>query len=200
MPKSPNQQVLDLVREQGIVRPRDLRDRRISRQHLKTLLDKGLLQRPARGLYISADADLTEEHSVAEACKRVPGGVICLLSALRLHGLTTQIPHEVWMAIEGRSWHSKVDYPPLRIVRFTGKAFQEGIQRRKIEGVEVRAYDPAKTVADCFKYRNKIGIDVAMEALRDCWKKRLATMDELWAAAGICRVAKIMRPYLESLT
>ena len=103
------------------------------------------------------------------------------------------------MAIEGRSWHPKVDYPPLRIVRFTGKAFKEGIQRKKIEGVEVRVYDPAKTVADCFKYRNKIGIDVAMEALRDCWKKRLATMEELWAAAGICRMSGVMRPYLESV-
>ncbi len=149
---------------------------------------------------MAADAKLTEEHSTAEACKRVPRGVVCLLSALRFHNLTTQVPHEVWVAIEGESWHPRVDYPPLRIVRFTGKAFKDRIREKKVEGVVVRVYDPAKTVADCFKYRNKIGLDVAMEALRDCWKKRLATMDDLWDAAKICRVANVMRPYLESLT
>ena len=103
------------------------------------------------------------------------------------------------MAIDIKAWKPRVDYPPLRIVRFSGKALTERIQMRKIEGVSVRLYDPAKTVADCFKYRNKIGLDVAIEALRDCRRKRKATMDEIWAAAKICRVAEVMRPYLESL-
>jgi predicted transcriptional regulator of viral defense system len=117
-----------------------------------------------------------------------------------MHALTTQAPFEVWMAIRGRSRHPRADYPPLRIVRFTGRAFTESVQERRVEGVLVRLYDPAKTVADCFKYRNKIGLDVALEALRDCWRQRKATMDGLWAAAKTCRVERVMRPYLESLT
>ncbi len=200
MSKPRIEQVLAFVKRRGILRPSDLRELGIPRQYLKILMEQGQLQRTGRGLYMVADAKLTEEHSTAEACKRVPRGVICLLSALRFHNLTTQIPHEVWMAIEGRSRHPRVDYPPLRIVRFTGKAFAARVQQKKVEGVVVRVYDPAKTVADCFKYRNKIGLDVAMEALRDCWKKRLATMDDLWGAAKICRMANVMRPYLESLT
>lgn len=196
---SPENKVLKLLNREGVLRSRDLAEHGVPREYLRILLEKGKIQRSGRGLYLLADADVTQQHSVAEAAKKVPAGVICLLSALRLHDLTTQAPFEVWMAIDVKAWKPKVDQPPLRIVRFSGRALTEGIQTRKIEGISVRFYSPAKTVADCFKYRNKIGLDVALEALRDCRKKRKATMDELWAAAKVCRVAKVMQPYLESL-
>jgi predicted transcriptional regulator of viral defense system len=200
MAKSRTEKVLDLVTAAGVLRPRDLVAHGIPRQYLTILVQRQLLRRTGRGLYVLANADLTAEHTFAEAAKRVPSGVICLLSALRMHGMTTQIPHEVWLAIRGKSRHPQADYPPLRIVRFSGQSFTERVQERRVEGVVVRLYDPAKTVADCFKYRNKIGMDVALEALRDCWRKRKTTMDDLWAAAKICRVERVMRPYLESLT
>jgi predicted transcriptional regulator of viral defense system len=146
-----------------------------------------------------AGASFGEQFTLAEACKRVPHGVVCLLSALQFHDLTTQAPFEVWMAISEKAWLPRVAYPPLRIVRFSGAALTSGIEEHQIEGVPVRVYCPAKTVADCFKYRNKIGLDVALEALRACWKKRRATMDDLWEAAKVCRMANVMRPYLESL-
>ncbi|HAU37792.1 MAG TPA: transcriptional regulator [Phycisphaerales bacterium] len=200
MSTSYSNKVLDLARKAGVIRSRDLDAIGVPRQYLSILVRRGAIQRVGYGLYAATDAEVTAEHTVVEASKKVPRGVLCLLSALRLHGLTTQAPFEVWMALDRKAWRPKVEYPPLRIVRFSGKALTGRIQEREIEGVTVRVYDPAKTVADCFKYRNKIGNDVAMEALRDCWKKRLATMDDFWDAAAICRVSRIIRPYLESLT
>ena len=197
---SSSNKVLNLARKAGVIRSRDLDAIGVPRQYLTILVKRGMIQRVGYGLYAAAGAEVTAEHTVVEASKKVPQGVICLLSALRLHDLTTQAPFEVWIAIDRKAWRPKVEYPPLRIVRFSGKALTDHVQTRRIEGVPVRVYDPAKTVADCFKYRNKIGIDVAIEALRDCWKKRLATMDDLWDAAATCRVSRIIRPYLESLT
>ena len=144
-------------------------------------------------------AGVTEHHTLAEACVRVPHGVVCLLSALRYHDLTTQAPFEVWLAVETDKWRPVVDYPPLRIVRFSGAAFTEGVEEHLVEGVTVRVYGVAKTIADCFKYRNKIGLDVALEALRDVRDRRLATNDALWRYAQVCRVANVMLPYLEAL-
>ena len=198
--KSRKDRVLDLVRQAGVLRPRDLDAEGIPRVYLRRLLAEGLLGRPGWGIYVAADLKPTPNHSLAEACKRVSHGVVCLLSALQFHELTTQAPFEVWLAIDEKARLPKVEYPPLRVVRFSGPALENGIKEHRIEGVAVRVYTPAKTVADCFKYRNKIGLDVALEALRDCWKKRRATMDELWRAAKTCRVANVMRPYLESLT
>lgn len=192
--------LLKLIRETGVLRPRDLAAHGIPREYLIRLRDRGVLVQPSRGLYVLADADLGENQSLAEACKRVPHGVVCLLSALQFHELTTQIPHEVWLAIHVKARHPKVGYPPLRIVRFSGAALAFGVEQHQIAGVPVKIYTPPKTVADCFKYRNKIGLDVALEALRDTWRKRRATMDELLEAAKVCRVARIIRPYLESLT
>ena len=192
--------VLELARRAGVLRPRDLDAEGIPREYLRRLLAEGLLDHPGRGIYVAAGLKPTPYHSLAEACKRVPHGVVCLLSALQFHELTTQAPFEVWLAIGEKARLPKVDYPPLRIVRFSGPALEDGIKEHRIEGVTVRVYTPAKTVADCFKYRNKIGLDVALEALRDCWTKRRATMDELWKAAKTCRVANVMRPYLESIT
>jgi predicted transcriptional regulator of viral defense system len=129
----------------------------------------------------------------------VPGEGICLLSALRFHGLTTQAPFEVWLAIENKALAPKLEYPPLRIVRFSGVALTEGVEEHIVDGVTIRITSVAKTVADCFKYRNKIGLDVALEALRDSWHEKRMTSDEIWHYAKVCRVANVMRPYLDFL-
>ncbi|HEX6818467.1 MAG TPA: type IV toxin-antitoxin system AbiEi family antitoxin domain-containing protein [Ktedonobacterales bacterium] len=192
-------QVLQLAREMGVLRSRDLARYGIAREYLARLTRAGQLERVGRGLYVLADADLTEHHSLAEAAKRVPTGIVCLLSALRFHDLTTQAPFEVWLALPPTARRPRPGSPPLRIVRFSGPALTEGVEEHAIEGVRVRVYNPAKTVADCFKYRNKLGLDVALEALRETWRERRATMDELWHYAEVCRVATVMRPYLESL-
>ena len=199
MPKSTEDKVMTLVKHAGVLRPRDLTQHHIPRQYLLRLQRRGQLQKVGRGLYIASETHLTEHQSLVEACKRVPQGIICLLSALRFHGLTTQAPSEVWMAIDDKAWRPKVDNPRLHVVRFSGEALASGIEDHIIEKVHVWVYGPAKTVADCFKYRNKIGLDVALEALRGCWRHRRATMDEMWKYAKVCRVANVMRPYLESI-
>lgn len=191
--------VLKLVRKAGILRPRDLDPYDIPRTYLSRLCAVGKLQRIGRGLYVLPDSGATEHRTLAEACKRVPKGVVCLLSALRFHDLTTQTPFEIWLAIGEKAWRPRMKYPQLRIVRFSQAALSAGIKEHQIEGVTVKVYSPAKTVADCFKYRNKIGLDVAIEALRECRRERHCTMDDLWHYADICRVRNVMRPYLESL-
>ena len=191
--------VLQLARKLGVLRPRDLAQHGIAREYLTRLTHAGLLERIGRGLYVLPDAELTEHHSLAEAAKRVPAGIVCLLSALRFHDLTTQAPFEVWLALPPTARRPHPSSPPLRVVRFSGPALTEGVEEHLIEGVSVRVYNPAKTVADCFKYRNKIGLDVALEALRETWRERRATMDELWRYAKVCRVANVMRPYLAAL-
>jgi predicted transcriptional regulator of viral defense system len=188
----------ELGRE-SVLRTQDLERLGVSRKALKRLSDRGLIERIGRGLYRVAGSEVTEHQSLAEACKRVPQGVVCLLSALRFHGLTTQNPFAVWLAIDRKAWQPKVDYPPLRVVRFSGDALRSGVETHILQGVQVRVYSPAKTAADCFKYRNKIGLDVAIEALKDCVERKLCTFDDLWRFARICRVANVMRPYLESL-
>lgn len=190
---------LELAREYGVLRARDLAQYGIAREYLTRLVRDGLLLHIGRGLYMLPDADITEFHSFAEAAKRVPDGIVCLLSALRFHNLTTQAPFEIWLALPPTARRPRVDYPPLRIARFSGQALTEGVEEHTVEEVRVRVYNPAKTVADCFKYRNKIGLDVALEALRETWRARRATMDDLWRYAEVCRVANVMRPYLESL-
>jgi predicted transcriptional regulator of viral defense system len=198
--RSTTDQVLALAREFGLLRPRDLEAYGIHRECLRRLEQRGLLIRAGRGLYTLAEADISEHQSLAEASKRVPHGVVCLLSALRFHNLTTQAPFEVWLGIHHKARAPQEGRLPLHIVYMSGKAFQSGIEIHSIEGVQVPIYNPAKTVADCFKYRNKIGLDVALEALRECWRERRSTMDELWYYAKICRMSNVMRPYLESLT
>lgn len=200
MAETPINIIIRIARERRVVRPRDLSAEGVPRVYLRRLVDKGLLVRAARGIYKTPDADVTELHDFVEAACQVPKGVICLLSALRFHDLTTQNPFEVWMAIGESQWKPKIEYPAMQFVRFSGTALEYGIERHEIEGIAVQIYSPAKTVADCFKYRNKIGLDVAIEALRECWRQRKANMDEIWEAAKVCRVANVMRPYLESLT
>jgi predicted transcriptional regulator of viral defense system len=191
--------VLDLVRKGGILRPQDLAKKGLPSDYLWRLHKQGKLEKVGRGLYAVQGAELSEHQTVVQAALRVPHGVVCLLSALRFHDFTTQSTFEIWMAIDVKARAPKEKIIPLRIVRFSGKALTAGVETHTIEGAAVKVYNAAKTVADCFKYRNKIGLDVAIEALRDCWRKKLATSDELWRYAKVCRVARVMRPYLESV-
>lgn len=184
----------------SILRTRDLEAHGIWRANLRDYVEQGVLTRVGRGLYTLVGVEVGENHSLAEVGKRVPQGTVCLLSALRFHELTTQQPHETWLALDGRARSPKADSLALRIVRFTGSALSEGREEHVIEGVPVKIYNPAKTVADCFKFRNKIGLDVALEALRETWRARRCGMSELMRYARVCRVANVMRPYLESLT
>lgn len=200
MSQSRTGQVLELVRKAGVVRARDLRDLGIHQEYLRRLENQGLLVRSGRGIYTLADSELTENQSLAEACMRVPHGIVCLLSALRFHELTTQAPFEVWLAIDDKARCPKEELLPLHIICMSSLALSAGIEEYQVKGVPVRVYNPAKTVADCFKYRHKIGLDVALEALRECWRERRCTMDELWHYAKICRMTNVMYPYLESLT
>jgi predicted transcriptional regulator of viral defense system len=198
MPTTAAERILKLAGQQSLVRPRDVAALGMARETLLRLYRQGLLVRPARGVYALAESSVTEHHSLAVAAKLVPRSVVCLLSALRFHGLTTQDPHEVWLAIDFKAHKPVVASPALRVVRFSGPALFEGIAVHEIEGVEVHIYGAAKTVADCFKYRHKIGIDVAIEALRDVLRSRKATVDEIHRFAKVCRVANVMQPYLES--
>jgi predicted transcriptional regulator of viral defense system len=184
----------------SLVRPRDLVRQGITRAKLARLVERGVLRKLGRGIYAPTAAVPTVHHSLAEAAKRVPRGVICLLSALRFHGLTTQHPFEVWVAIGHKAWRSRLNDPPLRFVHMSGAAAKAGIETHVIEGVAVPIFDAAKTVVDCFRYRNKIGLDVALEALRDYRRRHRGKMDSLWRYAKICRVSRVMQPYLESLS
>jgi predicted transcriptional regulator of viral defense system len=167
-------------------------------QEVKRLVDKGILVPISRGVYMPQETEITEHHDLAIACARVPNGTICLVSALQFHGMTTQIPRKVWIAIANRAASSRLTSPPLKIIRLTAPSLTSGIEKHIIEGVEVKIYNPAKTVADCFKFRNKIGLDVAMEALRDYLRMKKGTVDDLWRFAKINRVAKVIQPYLEA--
>ena len=192
-------QVLRLLNNAGIVRPGDLVGHGVRREYLPRLYQKGLVERIGRGLYVHRNAEITENRSIVEACKKVTHGVICLLSALRIHGLTTQLPFEVWMAIDRKARLPKTAHPKLRVVRFSGEALAAGVEVCSMEQVSVRVYGVAKTVADCFKYRNKIGLDIAIEALREALSKRACSVDDLWHYSKVCRVSKVIRPYLEAV-
>ena len=183
-----------------VKRSRDLEAAGLNRVRLAAAVREGQVERLGRGLYRLAEGPVTENHSLVLAAKRVPRGVICLLSALRFHNLTTQSPHEVWMALPLHSWHPTGNGQPLRLIWLSPQCFEADVETHEIEGMSVQVYSAAKTVADCFKYRNKIGVDVALEALHDAWRAKRCSIDELMKAAQHCRVANVMRPYLESLT
>ncbi|HDR9286186.1 TPA: type IV toxin-antitoxin system AbiEi family antitoxin domain-containing protein [Burkholderia multivorans] len=194
------QAILDLARKRGLIRPRDLEPLGLPRVTLTRLVRQGALTRVARGLYALPDRSISEHTALAEVARKHPQAIVCLLSALRFHELTIQSPFEVWLAIPNKARAPRIDYPPLRIVRFSGPLLSEGVEEHPIDGVPVRITGVARTVADCFKYRNKIGLDVALEALREAWSEKRVSMDEVWRYARMCRVANVMRPYLESLT
>jgi len=191
--------LLKTVKRLGVVRPRDLEAQGIPRARLYRLAEQGVVERQARGIYVASDHPYTAGHTLAQVAKRVPNAVICLLTALRFHELTTQQPAEVWIAIPEKARRPRIEYPRLRVSRFSGAALTQGIETHTIEGVEVRVYSAAKTVADCFKYRNKVGIDVAVEALRDFSRRHRGGATELARFARICRVTRVMQPYLDAI-
>lgn len=190
---------LRLVRELGLVRPRDLEARGIARVYLQRLEAEGEVERLGRGLYAAHGASVTEHHSLAQAAKLVPRGVVCLISALSFHGLGTQIPAEVWIALGPHSRRPRVAYPPLRIV-WTARRPKRGIQAHVVDGVKVQVTAPAQTIIDCFRYRNKIGLDVALEALRDYLGTKKGTRDELWRTARSSGAWRVLKPYVEALS
>lgn len=198
-PATDRDKVLKLARRRQGVTARELAAAGIHRQVLSRLVAAGEVERIARGIYRLSDYPITEHHGLAVASAAVPRGVICLLSALQFHGIGTQIPSQIWIAIDRRARRPALKYPPLRVVRYSGAALTEGVETHELEGQQVRIYNVPKTLADCFKYRNKIGLDVAMEALREAWRARRFSIAELEHYAGICRVQRVMRPYLEAL-
>lgn len=193
------QQVIDFMSKQTIVRPRDLVVAGLPKDYLYQLANEGLVEKLGRGLYRLPESDISEWTSWVEAQRKVPKGVFCLMSALVFHQFTTQNPYELWLAIPNKAWRPEVDYPPIRYITMTGAGLDEGIERHIIEGIELQVYNAAKTVADCFKFRRHVGLDVAIEALKEGWRLNKFTMDELIHYAEICRVRKVIQPYAESI-
>lgn len=191
--------LLQLAKEKKIIRHSDLIGEKIPTVYLNRQVRDGNLIKLGRGIYALTETEFDENQTLLEVSCLVPKGVFCLLSALRFHELTTQNPFEVWLAVDRNSAVPKISSVQTRIFRMTGSAFSEGIEEYKVEGGTIRVYSPAKTVADCFKYRNKIGLDVAIEALRDSVRNKKATIDEIWHFAKINRVANVILPYLSSL-
>jgi len=192
--------ILELARHQRVLRAADVREHGWSPQLLIRLHQAGKLQRFARGLYGLPDAEVTEHQTLIEVCQRVPKAVLCLLSALQFHEIGTQLPHEVWIALPEATQTPALSYPTLRITRLRGAAYSDGIETVTDHGAPIRVYSAAKTVTDCFKFRNKIGLDVALEALKDAWRSRKVSMAELSHFAKINRVERVMQPYLEAVT
>jgi predicted transcriptional regulator of viral defense system len=183
----------------SVARSRDLTRDGLSREGLRRLAAKGEVERAARGVYLSPAAARSPHRDLLVVAARVPNGVFCLLSALAFHRLTTEMPHEVWLAVGLKARTPAIDRPPIRVVRLSEAPLHAGVETHLEHGVPLRVFSAAKTVADCFKFRGKVGTDVAVAALRDGWRQQRFTIDELWHFAGVCRVAAVMRPYLELL-
>jgi predicted transcriptional regulator of viral defense system len=192
------QRALSLLAARGMLRLKDFAQEGIGPETLTRLLRDRTVIRRARGLYQLATAEVESSHTLAEAALLVPKGIVCLISALQFHGLTLQTPSVVWMAVARTAWRPKIDYPPIRFVRWTSRALEEGIETHKIEGVIVRVTNPARTIVDCFRYRNKIGIDVALEGLREALRARHVSVDDLWQRAKVARVWSVMKPYVDA--
>ena len=192
-------QHIDLKKLPLIFKPKDLDQLGLSRNQLTSLLAVGKVERVSWGLYRAKDSKATELETIALVCKKFPQAVVCLFSALRVQSIGTQAPWEVWIALDRKARKPSVPGLPVRIVRFSGSMLQYGIVTKVVQGVPVKMTNPARTVVDCFRYRKKFGLDVALEALRDVVHRRLVTMDELVRVAEVCRARTVMRPYLESL-
>lgn len=199
MKKDLKREVLELARRRGLVRPVDVEEIGAYRQILSILSRAGELERVAPGLYRHPKSRLSEHENLAVVAKRVPDAVICLLSALSFHEISTQIPHEVWIARPRGKWIPRMKYPPLNLTVMDKQIHAYGVEKHIIQGVPVKVYSAARTVTDCFKYRNRVGLDVALEALREAWRSRKVTMDELRMSADKLLVSKAMRPYLEAI-
>jgi len=198
--KDPLEQAKERFREHGgMLRTSEAIRLGIHPRTLYAMRDAKIIEPLSRGLYRLADLPTLGNPDLVSVARRVPGGVICLVSALAYHELTTQIPHEVHLALPRGAEPPRLENPPLRVVWFTGAAFTEGVETHTLDGVVVRIYSPEKTLADCFKYRNKIGLDVAVEALKLYRERRRIRSSELLRFARVCRVEKVMRPYLEAL-
>ena len=193
------QRVLGLASQKGLLRASDLDAIDAPRVMLTRLTVAGLLEKIGRGLYRLPESQGSEHESLVTIATKVPQAVFCLLTALQFHELTTQLPRQVWIAMPRGSHTPRLDYPPIKMVQFTGEAYSAGVEEVERDGVKLRVYGVAKTVADCFKHRNKIGLDVALEALKDARARNRATVDAIWRFAKVCRVANVMRPYLESM-
>ena len=194
--------VLRLASKRGLLRARDVAAMGLPTVVLTRLVRAGKLARAGHGLYALAGAQASAQRSLAEVALRAPRGVICLVSALRVHEVGTQSPFQVWLALPPGTTPPRIDSPPLKVVRMSGASLTEGVERIRIDGIEVPVFNAAKTIADCFKFRNKIGLDVALEALREGWRERKTTrvtMQALWRYAKVNRVGNVMRPYLEGM-
>ena len=185
---------------QSFFRPRDAADVGVDARRLRSLVEEGAVERVARGLYRLADAMPTEHYSLGAVCARVSGAIICLLSALVVHRLGTQLPREVWIAIPHKARAPRLPETPIKVVRFSGASLQYGIQSMAFEGVPACVTGPARTVVDCFRFRRLVGKDVALEALRDALDERKASADEIWRAAEVCRAKSLVGPALEVLS
>jgi len=194
------EELCQILKNQEIIKTSDMVKLGFSREYIKRLYQQGLLIKLSRGIYMPSGRPIRENLSLAEVAKRAPNSVICLLSALRFHSLTTQSPHEVWIAIEHKTHPPKLDATPIHVNYFSGKALAIGVEEHIIAGVNVKIFSAAKTVIDCFKFRNKVGLDVAIEALKDCWYQRKASLAQLWHFAKSCRMQNVIRPYLEVVT
>jgi predicted transcriptional regulator of viral defense system len=193
------QAVLKLARKRGLLHTRDIVALGVPTVVLTRLTRAGKLERAGRGVYALTGRPISEHRSLAEVALRAPRGVICLLSALRVHGIGTQAPFEIWLALPAGVLAPRLDSPALRVIRMSEASLSQGVERIRVEGVRVPVFNAAKTIADCFKFRNKIGLDVALEALREGWRERKVTMDALWRYATLNRVSNVMRPYLDAL-
>jgi len=188
-----------LVSQRAVIRSSDFDAKGIPRAYLRRLVLAGQLERVSRGIYNTPKSGTTEHQTLLEVSRKFPQAVICLSSALRFHNLTTENPSQVWIALRRGAWSPKSTYPLTRIVWFSGGSLDFGVEEYAVAGGKLRVYSPAKTVADCFKLRNRVGLETAIQALRECFREKRATMDQLWEAAKVCRVANVMRPYMESL-
>jgi predicted transcriptional regulator of viral defense system len=190
----------DLAANLGVFRARDMVAAGYSREYLRRLVGREQVRQLGRGLYASVNFDGDHHLTLVEAAKRVPRGVVCLISALQFHRIGTQAPHQVWLALPRATNFPRSGNPPFRFCKFSQASYAFGVEEHALPGGPVRIYSPAKTVADCFKYRNKYGLDVAVEALREGWREKKFTMSELTKAAAVCRVSRVLQPYLEMLT
>jgi len=192
-------QIAAMADKQGTVTSADVQALGIAREYLPRMAKKGLLVREVRGLYSLPDADITEHHGLVLVSKQVPQGVVTLISALAFHNIGTQVPHEVWLAVKARAYAPKLAYPKVRYHYYSGPAFELGVEIHRIEGVDVKVYSVAKTVVDCFRLRNKVGLDVALEALKEGWQAKRFSADELMSLAKQCRIASVIQPHFEML-
>ncbi|MBW3565419.1 MAG: type IV toxin-antitoxin system AbiEi family antitoxin domain-containing protein [Acidobacteria bacterium] len=188
------------IARRGVVTSKELTDRGYARETLHRLARQEKLHRVARGIYISNEVAKSPHRDLLIVSGRVSQGVICLLSALAYHGLTTEMPHEVWLGIGLKDRAPRQGQPPINLVRLSPDLLRDGVERHEHEGVTIQVTSPARTVADCFKFRSRVGLDVAIAALSEGWNDRRFTMDEIWRFARICRVATVIRPYMEALT